>query len=295
MSDDNASMHSDAENGGLDEDYAEDEAGVQEEAAAGSEVEEGSDAVNKEPTEGMSTLFIQHGAHREYRVPEAFVQHQAVKNLPVKDGEEIGEYVSSRAAARWAKLKYYHVTILGGKNKMSGEMELAPYVCFQPPDDVDSDDHCWARPIPKAIIEHFQPHWREEIKDKFGDDPDKYKRVKAKYAKVLKWSEDQLPGQRLVPDRLGVGKGGFVLLGTKLRSIRVAPDVVPRGTKAGSKADQKAKLVSAISKNKSGKSSADAYSETSEFTTVEAKTVLLGNVDAVKTFEMNGRLYATLF
>ena len=97
-----------------------------------------------------------------------------------------------------------------------------------------------------------------------------------------------------------MGKGGFVLLGTKLRSIKISPEVMPRGSKSAKTTESKAKLTSAISKGSKtiAKSASrdDVMSEMSEFTQVaEAKTVLLGNIDAVQCFSMNGKMYATLF
>ena len=261
---------------------------------------DGADEVGEADEKDEDALFLQHGAHREYRVPDAFVLHRAKYKFEVADGVQLGEIIASRAVGKWSGLTFQHIFIIGGPNKMTKEPEQAPYVIFSPKGDVDSDDDCWLRPVPTAVMAHYQQKWKEDMKDKCGDDADKLKRVKKKFELVLKWSEDKMNGPRLNPERLGVGKGGFVLLGTKLRSIKISPEVMPRGSKSAKTTESKAKLTSAISKGSKtiAKSASrdDVMSEMSEFTQVaEAKTVLLGNIDAVQCFSMNGKMYATLF
>ena len=286
----------------MEEEYEEDPGGDEEADAisgddAGDDVEvSDKEEEAKDEEKDPDALYTQHGAHREYRVPDNFILNRGTKTFKVKDGVQLGEILASRAVGKWSGLTHQHVTMLGGPNKMSGETEQAPYVIFELEGDVDTDDIRWLRPIPSAVMTHYQPKWIDNIKERCAGDSEKFKRQKKKYERVLKWTEEKLNGPRLNPERLGVGKGGFVLLNTKLKSAKISPEVQPRNAK-GAKAEPKAKLTSAISKNsKARASTSDDLSETSEFTQcLDARTILLGNVDNVQCFTMNGKLYATIF
>lgn len=267
-----------------------------------SEVSPGEDDV-EDDAEELSGLQIQHGAHREYSVPEHFVIHRATDEFQVSGGKEIGELVASRSPKVWKYLSYSNVTILGGRNKITGLFEEAPYVTFHPPAGTDSDDWRWARPVPNAVMRQLIPGWLEQIKEEEID-------LKNEYDKVLKWTEDKLPGQRLVPDNLQVGKGGFRLLTTKMRSIRVSPEVVPRknkaSVKAAVKANPKTHLVSAITKtDPTGKGSTFASAAYASSETVEsdasdvtampdARVIRIGPVGTTITYQLDGMIYATL-
>ena len=171
---------------------------------------------------------------------------------------------------------------------MTGKVEQAPYVIFEPEGCDTSDDSRWLRPIPITLMEPFQNQWKKEIDDRHGKDSEKAKRKIDMYDMVLSWTPSKLDGQRLHPERLGVGKGGFVLLTKKPKSIKVAPGVVPRNAK-GDNTDRKSKKARI-----SDLSTLDNASDTSEFTTVSgAKTVLLGEVGSVQCFTLKGTLYAT--
>ena len=235
-----------------------------------------------------NSLILQHGAHREYSVPEAFILHKAKANMVVKDGKQMGELVCSKSFTKWRALLMENVYIIGGRNKMTGKVEQAPYVIFEPEGCDTSDDSRWLRPIPITLMEPFQNQWKKEIDDRYGKDSEKAKRKIDMYDMVLSWTPSKLDGQRLHPERLGVGKGGFVLLTKKPKSIKVAPGVVPRNAK-GDNTDRKSKKARI-----SDLSTLDNASDTSEFTTVSgAKTVLLGDVGSVQCFTLKGKLYAT--
>lgn len=282
-----------------EEEYAEEVAEEVAGAAGSAELayEADEDAGEKEDArvdKDGDALYIQHGAHRDFVVPEKFILHRAPKKLAVEDGDQLGEIIASRALSKWDSLSYQHVYIVGGPNKTTQKVEQAPYVLFQPPQPCTSDDAQWLRPISGAVMMGCKSQWVAALKEKYTNDPDKLERIMNKYAPVFDWSEDKLDGPRLNPERLGVGKGGFLLLKEKLKSIRVAPPVVPRNTKTAAPA--KAKLSSAISKKPPRHASSDDHSEASEFTQVpEAKTVLLGSTDSVQCFVVNGNLYATMF
>tara|TARA_B100001173_G_scaffold189009_1_gene163014 strand:- start:10293 stop:11264 length:972 start_codon:yes stop_codon:yes gene_type:complete len=169
----------------------------------------------------MSGLFVQHGAHREYAVPEEFVIHKAPKVLHVSNGEEISNMIKYSGMKYWGNLKWYHVTVMGGMNLTNKEMTRAPYVCLNVEGNTETDDPNWLRPIAPAIMKTMLPKWQEQIKETFGHNKDKLKRVLHQYADVLSLTAD-FP--KLDPAKLGLGRGGFKLLKTrKLKSMR-APD-----------------------------------------------------------------------
>ena len=255
---------------------------------------------------GYSDYCIQHGAHREYHVPLSLIQHTAVKNMKVNDGHHIGDMVASRSGKAWTGLQWYHVSIIGGQNN-SDEKESAPHVCFDPPSVEDShlpstDDSHWMRPIPAKVMEYHIPLWKDAIKNKYADKPDKIASVFAKYKRVLEWTADKLNGQRLDPKNFPTGEGGFVPLsaGRKLTSIRIAPETISRNP--NTKTDTGpggSKLKSAISKTHKSKgvsgTSVDMQSDTSDVTTVpDARVVRIGPVATTSTNVFDGILYATL-
>jgi len=251
----------------------------------------------------ISDYFIQHGAHREYHVPKRLIQHEAPKNMKVRDGHHIGDMIASRSGKTWEGLMYYHVSMVGGEN-ISGSEESAPHVCFEPPDgSLDTDDLLWMRPIPATVMTHHIPLWKAAIDEKYASKPDKLKDVLCKYKKVLKWTADKLSGQRLDPKNFSVGNKGFVPLaaGVKLKSIRIAPDPVPRS--GGGKAETSShgtKLTSAISKsNKKNKNASsvavDMQSDASDVTAIpDARVIRIGPVGTTSTYVLDGIIYATL-
>jgi hypothetical protein len=281
----------DTAEGGEKDPAAEMETAQVEEGDAGEAAGEGAE---------ISDYFIQHGAHREYRVPTVLIQHEAPKNMKVKDGHHIGDMVASRSGKTWEGLMWYHVSMIGGEN-ISGEEESAPHICFEPPEGEETHDEYWLRPIPAKVMEYHQPLWKAAIKDKFADRPEKIQEVFSKYKKVLKWTADKLSGQRLDPKNFPVGKGGFVPLeaGMKLKSIRVAPEPVPRGGNKGESSSQGAKLISAISKSHKSKAASsvavDIQSDASDVTAMpDARVIRIGPVGTTSTYVLDGMVYATL-
>jgi len=266
----------------------------------------------EEEDEGLkeSKYVVQHGAHREYRVREKFILHEAKRAMTVRDGLHIGSMLGSRSGKIWEGLKWFHVTILGGTLTTTGKFESCPYVCFKPVgEDVVSDDAVWLRPIPAKVMEHWQPLWRDEIKEKYKQDPERAKRLIGKdapggYKMVLKWEDSMISGPKLEVQQLGIGKKGMLPLKEKLKSIRENPPTQPKGgakvaaaapavaiTKGG-----QTKLVAGLAMR--GKaiasSSADNESEQSDLTAVaQARTVKIGPSATTKTFEADGTLYAT--
>lgn len=284
-----------------EEEYAEEDAadGQDDDAEMGEDGED--DRAGPEAlAPGMSRYKMQHGAHREYQVPESMILHEAKSGMRVESGEHLGNMVASRAPKNWDGLKWTHVHIVGGKSKTTGEQEQAPFVCFMPPGDMaeETDDVDWMRPIPAKVMEHYQPQWKAEIKEKYDDE--RLKRELQKYKPVLKWNESMLSGQRIDPKNFGIGRGGFMLIKKKLKSIRVAPEVVPRNAPK-SDGGQQTKLTSAIAKapplSKKGQGSSsmhDMESVASDATSmVEARTIRIGPVTTTSTFVLDGVVYAT--
>lgn len=272
----------------------------------GAEAEAGE--TDAEGSGDISDYFIQHGAHREYRVPIGLIQHEAPKNMKVKNGRHIGDMVASRSGKTWDGLMWFHITLIGGEN-ISGEEESAPHVCFDPPDGdaAGTDDSHWLRPIPAKVMEYHIPLWKAAIKDKYAANTDVTKlhqvhEVFAKYKKVLKWTADKLSGQRLDPKTFPVGKGGFVPLaaGLKLKSIRVAPEPVPRsGTGKGETSSHGTKLTSAICKSHKSKGASsvavDMQSDPYDVTDMpDARVIRIGPVGTTSTYVIDGMIYATL-
>lgn len=241
----------------------------------------------------LSSYVLQHGAHREYKVPKGLLAHEAPKPMKVNDGHHLGEMVASKSGLVWEGLQYFHVHLIGSTT-ISGVEEIAPHVCFKPPEgSEETDDENWLRPIPAKVMEHFQPIWKTAIKERFEDRPDKLKEVLKKYTRVLKWRPDQMTGQRLDPKSyFGMGKNSFVLItGNKLKSIRIAPVPVPRNVKGGEK------QVSPGSKA-SGKRAAsvmDGQSDASDVTAMpDAKVIRIGPEATTSTYTLDGFVYATL-
>lgn len=253
----------------------------------------------EEDDDELSKYVVQHGAHREYRVREKFILHEAKRPMPVRDGHHIGALLNRRSVKLWEGLKWSHVTILGGKLTTSGNFESCPYVCFKPIDDsVVSDDEVWLRPIHANVMEHYQPLWTEEIQKKYKATPDRAKRLidqaaPGGYKLVLEWNAKMVSGQKLEIQQLGIGKHGMLKLEQKLKSIRINP----KGDANAPSKDVPVKLNSAISKktkNAFAGSSADNESETSDTTAMpQARTIKIGPSATTKTFEADGVLYAT--
>ena len=256
----------------------------------------------------LSEYVTQHGAHREYGVPVKFIIFEAKKPMPVRDGEHIGNMLASRSGKAWDGLMHFHVTLMGGHSKTSGKREVAPYVCFKPPEDAEeSDDAVWLRSIPAKVIEYHQPLWRAAIKERFKADKEKRNRFLEFSKPVLEWTPEQFTGPKLNPESLGVGKKDFRLLTKKLKSLRINPEPVPRGGGKQPVEEAKpkaAKLSSVISqgapKAKTAASSSSIAtmdaSEGSEMEVVpDAKVVRIGDVGKVKTFENDGGVFATIF
>lgn len=244
-------------------------------------------AATEDVSSEMSGLFIQKGPHRNYEVPDKFVAWLAPKNFPVKDCLTLGKLTTLRSVPVWEGIKWFHVTILGEGN------ETGPFVCFDPPEE-GTDDPNWCRPVPAKIMSYYIPKWKEEIRSRFGADDEKYRKVLQKYKLVLKWTENKMAGTSFDPDILGIGNGGFRLLKEKLKTCRVVPVSVPRGTKATDALQPK--LQSAISKSAPKSSTASARSEAESVdseATVEAKTTRVGPESTTKTFVIDGIIYAT--
>lgn len=181
--------------------------------------------------EKMSRFYVQHGAHREYAVPQEFVAHEAQKFVKVKSGEEIAELIRYTGIKYWANLKWYHVTILAGQNLTTKERDVAPYVCLNVPGNDATDDPNWLRPIAPAVMKHFMPEWKKQIKEKYSDKQE-CKAVLKQYDMVLNWDEKSA---KLDPAKLGVGRGGFKQLRhKKLKSLRT-PDIAKAGPGRGGK------------------------------------------------------------
>jgi len=288
---------------------AEDTAEGAESEGAGEEGEGAQAAAGKADEEGgtdsadISDYFIQHGAHREYRVPARLIQHEAPRNMKVKDGRHIGDMVASRAGKTWEGLMWFHISMIGGENILFQE-ESAPHVCFDPPegDDTETDDSHWLRPIPAKVMEYHIPLWKAAINEKYASRPDKVKEVFDRYKKVLKWTADKLSGQRLDPKNFTVGKGGFVPLsiGVKLKSIRVAPEPVPRNCGGkGETSSHGTKLTSVISKSDKSKGvssvAVDVQSDAPDVTAMPyARVIRIGPVGTSSTYIIDGVVYATL-
>ena len=272
--------------------------------------EEGEEEEDEDEGLKETKYVVQHGAHREYRVREKFILHEATKPMAVRDGLHIGSMLGSRSGKLWDGLKWFHVTILGGTLTTTGKWECCPYVCFKPVGkDVVSDDEVWLRPIPAKVMEHFQPLWRDEIKEKYKYDPERAKRLinmaaPSGYKMVLTWEDSMISGPKLEVQQLGIGKHGMIPLREKLKSIRENPPTQPKG---GGKAPAAAsaasifkggqtKLAPGLAMRGKGvaSSSADNGSEASDLTAVpEARTIKIGPSATTKTFEADGVLYAT--
>jgi hypothetical protein len=270
------------------------------------------DEEEEEEEEGLkeSKYVVQHGAHREYRVREKFILHEAKRAMTVRNGLHIGSMLGSRSGKLWDGLKWFHVTILGGTLTTTGKFESCPYVCFKPVgEDVVSDDEVWLRPIPAKVMEHWIPLWTEEIKEKYKQDQERAKRLIGEsapggYKTVLKWEDSMISGPKLEVQQLGIGKRGMVILKEKLKSIRENPPTQPKGgakvaaaapAAAISKGGQ-TKLAAGLMMRGKGmaSSSADNESEQSDLTTVpQARTIKIGASATTKTFEADGVLYAT--
>jgi hypothetical protein len=277
-----------------EEEYAEDDGGELGEEGAQDEPSMEASMEQTEDHADLSKYVLQHGAHREYKVPNGLIAHEAGRAMKVKDGHHIGEMVASKSPVVWKGLEYYHVHLIGGTT-ISGVEEIAPHVCFKPPaGSEETDDEAWLRPIPAKVMEHFQPIWKAAIKAKFADDSNKVKELLKKYSSVLKWLPEQMTGQRLDPKSyFGMGKNSFVLItGNKLKSVRIAPVPVPRNVKGVEK------QPTAPSSKVSGKraaSSMDGQSDASDVTAMpDAKVIRIGPEATTSTYVLDGFVYATL-
>lgn len=269
---------------------AEQDGAVEEEKQQEIEAESGDDQDDVEEGDELTDYVIQHGVHREFRMRQKFIVHEAKKPMKVRDGLHIGTMLFSKAGKMWEGLRYFNIHIAGGTLKTTGKYETAPFVCFDPGDDVDTDDKNWLRPIWNQVITYWQPKWEAEIREKYADDKVKMKRVLKQYKPVLEWSPEQLTGQKLNPQSLGVGKKGLVALTEKLKSLRVNPDSVPRGQ---SKAATKLSGAIQKGKNKASSSAEDASEHDSELTTVtDSRIIRIGDASMYTAFVTGGVLYA---
>lgn len=285
-----------------EEEYEEEEAVeeevVEEEEEKQQEIEGESGDEQEEAEEGneLTDYVIQHGAHREFKMRQKFMVHEAKKAMKVKDGLHIGTMLNSKAGKVWEGMRYFNIHIVGGTLKTTGKYETAPFVCFDPGEDVDTDDKNWLRPIWSQVMAYWQPKWRAEIKERYSDDKDKMKRILKQYKDVLEWSPEQLTGPKLNPQSLGVGKNGLVVITDKLKSLRINPEAVPRG-QAKAVANTTTKLTSAIQKGGKSKASSsnneDASDYGSDITTVGSHTVRIGDAATTTAFVSGGVLYAT--
>lgn len=242
----------------------------------------------------LSKYVLQHGAHREYKVPNGLIAHEAGRAMKVRDGHHIGDMVASKSGVVWQGLEYYHVHLIGGTT-ITGDEEIAPHVCFKPPaGSEETDDEVWLRPIPWKVMEYFQEKWKDSISAKFADDKAKKKDVLQKYSRVLKWMPEQMTGQRLDPKNYyGMGKNSFVpIKDGKLKSIRVAPVPVPRNVKGGEKP---AAASGSKASGKRAASSMDGQSDASDVTAMpDAKVIRIGPEATTSTYVLDGFVYATL-
>lgn len=250
---------------------------------------DGGDDKSNETDLLFSRYVVQHGAHREFRIPNKFVIHEAKKPMAVSCGQHIGKMLASKSGKVWEGMRHYHVTIMGGELKTTGEHQEGPYVCFKPPEgSAESDDLNWLRPIPSKVMEFFQPIWTKEIQNKYSDDDEKCASLLASYKPVLKWHDGKIDGKpKLSVENLGVGKGDLLVLKKRLKSIKATEQT--KGDNA-SETSTSGKTEKKDSKVKN--SDSDANLITGTF--VEgACTVKLGNADSVHTFTSEGVLYAT--
>lgn len=238
---------------------------------------------DKSPEEdkSMSRYVVQHGAHREFGVPKKFIIHEAKKPMSVSCGQHINKMLGSKSGKVWEGLRHYHVTIMGGTLKTTGEHQEGPYVCWKPPEDsVESNDADWLRPIPSKVMEYFQPIWIKELKNKYSDDKERSDRLISFYESVLKWNDGKIDGKpKLSVENLGVGNGDLVVLTKKLKSIRSTDQNKGDATSEAS--------TSVKTKNN------DNDANSSMVSVDGARTIKLGSVDSVHTFAIEGVLYAT--
>jgi hypothetical protein len=228
--------------------------------------------------DGLSRYVLQNGPHKECRVPQAVVVHEAKRTMKVENGEQIGHMTGSTSVKVWADLKPHHVTLIGGVSSVSNKEETFPYVCFEVP-DVPSDDPNFLRPIPAKVIESLQGGWVGDYHSRFSDDNDKLTRCLEMYKKVLEWSAEDQTGTR--PDFSKLGHELVPITGRKLKSLRSIPTPAKRGEKSSSK--------------KRKQQESESGSDATEFTQVEAKTVRLGAESSVGIFTRDGVVYATIF
>jgi hypothetical protein len=236
-----------------------------------------------EEDKAMSRYVVQHGAHREFGVPQKFIIHEAKKPMSVSCGQHINKMLGSKSGKVWEGLRHYHVTIMGGTLKTTGEHQEGPYVCWKPPEgSLESNDADWLRPIPSKVLEYFQPIWIKEIKNKYPHDKERSDRLIASYESVLKWNESKIDGKpKLSVENLGVGNGDLVVLTKKLKSIRSTDQ---------NKGDNTSEASTSV---KAKNNDNDANFVTGVVSVEGARTIKLGNVDSVHTFAIEGVLYAT--
>lgn len=238
----------------------------------------------------LSRYVVQHGAHREFRVPNKFIIHEAKRPMAVSCGQHLNRMLASKSGKVWEGMRHYHVTIMGGVLKTTGERQEGPYVCFKPPEgSPESDDINWLRPVPSKVMEYFQPIWTREIQNKYSDDKSRCANLIDSYAPVLKWHEGKIDGKpKLCVENLGVGNGDLLVLTKRLKSIKAADQ--NKGDNA-SETSTSGKTEKKIAKVKN--SDTEANFLTCAVPVEGARTIKLGNVDSVHTFAIEGVLYAT--
>lgn len=238
----------------------------------------------------LSRYVVQHGAHREFRIPNKFIIHEAKKPMAVSCGQHISKMLASKSGKVWEGMRHYHVTIMGGKLKTTGEHQEGPYVCFKPPEgSAESDDLNWLRPVPQKVMEFFQPIWTKEIQNKYSDDKKKCASLIASYEPVLKWHEGKIDGKpKLSVENLGVGNGDLLVLKKRLKSIKATDQNKGDNASETSTSGKTEKKDSKVRNNDS-----DANFPTGTLLVEGARTIKLGNADSLHTFTSEGVLYAT--
>ena len=265
--------------------------------------------ITVDPSNKLSGFVTQHGAHREYAVPEDYVYKRATENMPVKDGEEVGRLMFARTAKGWHNLKPEHITLLKCTLKESGNEVVGPFVCLNPKKTggYETDDNIWLRAIPPKVIVTMQPKWiariREEAQNKKLNSFSIANEL-TKHRAVLKWKPSMLLAPRLDPTRVGVGPKQFVELIEKLVSVRINPpkkEDAPTKSKNKKSPHDASNAPAAAAAPANGKRKADAMASCSasdagsDATTVtNAKIIKIGLNSTTHTFVQDGYLFAAV-
>lgn len=271
-------------------------------AEAYSEVLSGYDEEDPDQDTEYADLFIQHGAHRTYQVPERLIVQKATHSVSLDDGEELGLMLTSRSLKSWEKVDWRHVTIVGGINASTKKQQTAPFVCFNVKGS-DCDDHKWLRPVPSIVYPQLVLRWKSTLKELYAKDEKKLAKRRATFKPVLTWLEEMLCGApKLNPEVFGTGEGGFKVV-PKLRTACVKSQPIPRGVTPSKPAPTIQKAAHGKARAPAGWDSSDAgtSAETEEPATplpkamdVQARTVWLGDKGKVYFYENADGVYATV-